>query len=157
MKMKLLAVLATGLFAFNLPGAAFADTFQGIPVNLEGSAQLLSSNLVLNDAGGQSGAAWAVNSISTTNSFYTIFSFDLQNQHLSISTMADGVAFVLQGKSNTALGGGGASIGAGGIDNVVGSAIQTWENKRLGLFQGDPSDLFSTKINPAPFDMGNAD
>ena len=169
MKMKLLAVLATGLFALNLPGAAYAASFSGNDVNLVGIATLPSDNvLLLNNAIGQSGAAWAVDPISTTNSFSTTFSFDLLNQNTMYYPdpptdpfeipMADGVAFVLQGTSNTALGGGGADIGAGGINKVVGSAIQTWSNNRLGLFQGDPGDLMSTVINSTLplFDMGDA-
>ena len=170
MRKKLFAGFAVGVFF--VTGAAYAVPFDGTEVNLEGSAQLTSGPLLLNNAEGQAGAAWAVNPIDTMNSFSTTFSFDLKNQHTfydsntslsyhynpNTSTsfelpMADGVAFVLQSTSNTALGNGGASIGAGGLTNVVGSAVQTWYNNRLGLFQGDPS-IMTNPINPAPFDMG---
>jgi hypothetical protein len=69
--------------------------------------------------------------------------------------MADGITLAFSA-SNTALGNGGASLGAGGISNIAGSAVQTWSNNRLGLFQGDPSDLTNTHINAAPFDLGAA-
>jgi hypothetical protein len=70
--------------------------------------------------------------------------------------MADGITLAFQSTSSTALGLGGASLGAGGISNIAGSAVQTWTNNRLGLFQGDPSDLTNTHINAAPFDLGAA-
>jgi hypothetical protein len=142
----------------NLVGYSFSDPTW--------NPYLSGSSLVLNKKIDQASAAWAVNSISTTSSFTTTFSFDLKNQHtLYYPTggapyelpMADGIAFVLQGNSNTALGGGGAGIGVDGL-NAVGSAIQTWDsgNNRLGLFQGNPSNLAGTPINAAPFYMGIA-
>jgi hypothetical protein len=156
------SALAVGLIA--QAEISMATSWNGNDINLVGTAQLVSGNLQLNNAVAQAGDAWAVSPISTTNSFSTTFSFDLKNQNTLyyptsgspfVLPMADGITFALQGTLNTALGGGGAGIGADGL-NAVGSAIQTWSNNRLGLFHGDPSDLTNTHINAAPFDMGAA-
>jgi len=157
---------------------SMADTWNGIDVNIDSYsasnlntfAKITASNyLQLTDGVDEAATAWAVNTVSTTSSFTTTFSFDLETPNpiiiyyppsgdpsFPLLSMADGIALAFQSTSNTALGNGGASLGAGGISNIVGSAVQTWTNNRLGLFQGDPSDLTNTPINAAPFDMGAA-
>jgi hypothetical protein len=128
-------------------------------------AQLVGSNLQLTNGYDQAAAAWAVTPVSTTSSFTTTFSFSLQDNGsiAAYGVQADGIALAFQKDGNAVLGTGGASLGAfgtgfatslPGITNVVGSAVQTWSNNRLGLFQGDPSDLTNTHINAAPFDLG---
>jgi len=160
---------------------SMATSWNGIDVNIVSYsasnsnpyAQISGSSLQLTDGTDEAAAAWAVTPVSTTTSFTTTFSFSL-NYAAPIpdwplpAPQADGIALAFQSTSNTALGIGGASLGAfgtgsgffTGISNVAGSAVQTWSNNRLGLFQGDPSivDLLDpnyTHINAAPFDLGD--
>ena len=168
-------VSVLSVFLIAQANISMATSWNGIDVNIVSYslsnpnpfAQIVGSSLRLTDGVDEAAAAWAVTPVSTTNSFTTTFSFSLVNPFVVytptppalpfVLPMADGIALAFQSASNTALGNGGASLGAGGISNIAGSAVQTWSNNRLGLFQGDPSDLINTHINPAPFDLGNAD
>lgn len=150
----------SGLMCAGFVAAAFtsvgahAATFSGIDVSLVGSATILpGGDLQLTPPGTyRSGAAWATDAISTTTSFATTFSFSLDAAGLS--TMADGIAFAIQGEGPASLGYNGGYIGFTGIDGnrVVGSVIQTYVNNRLGLaMNGDASSAV-----PAPANLGAA-
>jgi hypothetical protein len=151
----------------NIVSYSFSDSSQ--------FAKMDGTSLQLTNGVDQAAAAWAANPVSTMNSFTTTFSFSIVNPHLLYTPptggqsfelpMADGITLAFQKDGNAVLGVGGASLGAlgtgftsslPGITNVAGSAVQTWSNNRLGLFQGDPGDL-SNPILAAPFDMGAAD
>jgi hypothetical protein len=126
---------------------SMATLWNGIDVNLVGSATITGTSLQLTSDYGQAGAVWAVNPVSTTNSFTTTFNYILQTT--TYVPQADGIALVFQNTSNTALGDSGGNIGAD-IPNAVGSAVQTWSNNHLGFFQDSP---YNAKA--APFDLGN--
>lgn len=128
---------------------SMAASFDGIDVNLVGSQTAITGNGVeLTDGNyNEAGAVWAVNPVSTTNSFTTTFSFSLQ--YADNTPQADGIALVFQNISNNTVGDTGGYIGAD-IPNAVGSEVQTWTNSHLGFFtEGNP---YIAKA--APFDMG---
>ena len=169
----LAAALAAVLIA--QAGISMASiTFDGILVNEVGTASMDGANAQLTSGAGQAGAVWAVDPISTTSSFSETFSFSLTYAAplppyttSEITTQADGITLAFQSTSNTALGGGGASLGVGGIPNAAGSAIQTWSNNRVGFFGAgqDPAIIYPSTpgstladyIKPAPtgLDLGN--
>lgn len=124
--LTVVAVLGAGLLAgvllcpyaqaatplINYPNFANATELQ---LQLNGSSVLTGSALELTpaEANFQHGSAFSTTEISTTASFETTFELYIHNS--TTSQPADGVAFVLQPNSDTALGSAGSDMGYGGI------------------------------------------
>jgi chitosanase len=75
-------------------------------LSLAGSATQSGQALRLTPADHQAGAAWSTTTIDPTKSFTTTF-------HLSIASITDGMAFVIQSQGTKALGSSGGGIGYG--------------------------------------------
>ncbi len=142
-------ILTSFAALFICSGAASATTFNGNNVDLVGSAQMVGSDLQLNNTYWQAGAAWLNSPISTGSSFTATYSFSLDNT--TGGAMADGVAFVMQGNGTNALGQVGGNIGYTGL-NGVGSVTQTWSNNTAGL--NTNGNAYNTQA--APTNLGNA-
>jgi hypothetical protein len=129
--------LAAALLGFANTGQAI--DFSGIDVELVGSANILENGDLQLTApeGDLAGAAWGTTAWSTTENFYSTFTFSLQRA--DFDPMADGITFALQATSTSMIGGGGAGIGYAGIDGVA-VVFMTWDNNRIGIIDGaDPS------------------
>lgn len=159
---RILLVFTLLIQMFAITGLSRAETFGVTDVTLVGNAVILSNgNLQLTSAWDQAGAAWATTAISTSNSFTTTFNFLLNfappsTDYPSITEQADGITLAFQSaENNIVIGGGGASLGVGGIANASGSAIQTWSNNKVGFF-GPGVDPAALTINSfSDFDLGN--
>jgi Legume lectin domain/PEP-CTERM motif len=139
-------VLATAS-AVNATTLKFTDFSDLSDLTLNGSAETINNGggvffngqnvLRLTNDLGQSGNAFVSDPISLTNdrSFSTAFSFQITDpQGISDNDGqgADGIAFVLQTLSNT-VGGGGGSIGYGGISPSIGIEFDTYNNTAGGI------------------------
>lgn len=150
--------LAVAALAFSA-SLAQAATFSGRDMQLVGSASVLAGGDLQLTPGATdlAGAAWMTTALSTTEDFSANFSFTIAaSQDI---TIADGIAFVLQGGGTGALGNGGGGIGFEGLD-AVGSVIHTFGNNHVGLNAfGDPFSAPAAPIDPAtaaPVDLGGA-
>lgn len=144
------AAVASTLLGFATFG--HAESFSGIEVELVGSASILENGDLLLTApvGDLAGAAWSTTAWSTTESFYSTFTFSLQKS--DFDPMADGITFALQAAGTNVIGGGGAGIGYEGIDGVA-VVFMTWDNNRIGIVDGnDPR-----AAGVAPSALGNFD
>jgi hypothetical protein len=110
-----IATLIGMTVASALPTLAHAGNFNGLDLNLVGSAVLPSSGpnagtlLLTPSASGGVGAAWLVTPVSTASDFSTTFSFNLSN--VGGIGNADGVALVFHNSGTAALGNGGGFLG----------------------------------------------
>jgi hypothetical protein len=78
-------------------------------LTLNGSATTAGSLLRLTDGGGEASSAFTTSRVGVTN-FTTTFTFQM---HGGTNPMADGMTFILQAASPTALGGSGGGLGYG--------------------------------------------
>ncbi len=129
------ATLASALLGFATAGHAI--TFSGIDVELVGDASIVDGDIQLTPpVDGRAGAAWATTAWSTTENFYSTFTFSLQMT--DFDPQADGITFALQSAGTSTVGVGGAGIGYEGIDGIA-FVFMTWDNNRIGIVDGtDP-------------------
>ena len=129
------AALASALLGFATAGHAI--TFSGIDVELVGDASIVDGDLQLTPpVDGRSGAAWATTAWSTTENFYSTFTFSLQMT--DFDPQADGITFALQATGSGTSGAGGSGVGYEGIDGIA-FVFMTWDNNKIGIVDGtDP-------------------
>lgn len=120
--------------------AAFAQVIQFndfssvADLNLVGTSQQVGSALRLtSEEVNQAGAAWYKAPVSVANGFSSTFSFRLSGSVNGLS--ADGITFVVQSSSPTALGAAGGNLGYAGIENSVAVEFDNWQNTQFD----DPS------------------
>jgi hypothetical protein len=129
---KLLTIAACSATLFAAQASAATVAIFGNSMNLQGSATVVGTDLQMNLNGGEVSSAWLVNPISSAGNFSASFRYSLART--TFDPQADGIAFVLQGIGNTAIGTGGGGIGYLNLGGAaVGSVIHTWDNNRLGL------------------------
>jgi len=122
-----------------LLAAAFLAARPAGALTLNGSASQSGGVLRLTPAAeGQAGSAWSDSKQPVQGGFTTSFTFritDLGGVE-GLPPGADGLAFVVQNSSGSALGGGGGGIGYDGIPNSLAVEFDTWQN----FEHGDPND-----------------
>jgi hypothetical protein len=125
--------LAAILIAECLPGAQAQEILlNGAAVAEDGRLRLTAS------ARNQRGAAWLDTKQLVRSGFATRFRFRISNPggpgaRDSTGAMgADGVAFVIQNASRSALGNSGAGMGYDGIRNCLAIEFDTWKNDDVG-------------------------
>lgn len=166
-KLKRLVALAATAALCASPGIAAAATFDGLDLNLTGSAQIPTTgsdagNVLLTPSSiGAVGAAWLTVPVSTGSAFSTTFSVNLTN--VSGVGNADGVALVFQNVGTGALGSAGGNLGIDLPNNTtaggaVAAELQTFWNT-YGIVQNTDSngDAF-TNSQPVsgPIDLSTA-
>ena len=118
----------------------FADFNSTAGLNLQGSAAKSGNALRLNPSqSAQVGSAWFATQQAVADGFTTTFQFQI-TQLGGITdddgnTGADGLAFVIQNQSSTALGSNAAGMGYRDITNSVAVEFDTFRNS----VQGDPN------------------
>jgi hypothetical protein len=103
-------------------------------VTVTGTAGPLAGPTVLQltDSGnGEAGSSYTIQKIDARR-FFTTFTF----QFLPGSPPADGMAFVLQNSSTTALGGGGGGLGYSGVPNSVAVVFRAYDHSQTGIGTG---------------------
>lgn len=150
------AVAAVVAAAFALPASAAVIDLSTL--NRAGSAQYvdgalqLTQNTNVHNASGVAGAGWLAQSISTTQSFSTSFSFSLKGD--SSGKMADGIALAFQNIGNNITGVGGGDVGywnlGGQGASAVGSVILSWDRNDYGL----STNGVVQGLKDAPFSLG---
>lgn len=150
------AVAAVVAAAFALPASAAVIDLSTL--NRAGSAQYvdgalqLTQNTNVHNASGVAGAGWLAQSISTTQSFSTSFSFSLKGD--SSGKMADGIALAFQNIGNNITGVGGGDVGywnlGGKGASAVGSVILSWDRNDYGL----STNGVVQGLKDAPFSLG---
>ncbi|MYM31984.1 PEP-CTERM sorting domain-containing protein [Duganella sp. CY15W] len=147
---SMLAVSAVVAAAFTVPASAAVIDLSTL--NLAGSAALVGNQLQLTNTTSQSGAGWVKNSISTSQSFSTSFSFSLLGN--DSGKMADGIALAFQNAGNNVTGNGGGDVGywniGGSGSSAVGSVIRSWHNNDYGLSTNGVVQGLKT----GPFNLG---
>ena len=119
--------------------AGFANAAATLQTN--GSAAVNASALMLTSGlNGQAGSAFTKSKVDVTK-FSTAFTFRITNPTHS----ADGLAFVLQNQSPTAVGGSGGAMGYAGIKPSVAVKFDTANNASEGE---DSTGLFTGGANP---------
>lgn len=115
---------------------AFSDFSSIQSLNLINNATQINNKIRLTAADtSQSGAIWYTNKQFIEQGFETIFQFQFTNQGPSVYG-ADGITFILQNLSDTAIGGGGGGIGYEGLPNSIAIEFDTYNN----ALDGDPND-----------------
>jgi hypothetical protein len=109
------------------PAANFAGFAGETGLTLNGSTKLNGSKLELTDGVNNEAASAFTSNLVNVDSFSTHFSFQLTNPN------ADGVAFVIQGAGNTALGALGGGLGYQGIGNSVAVKFDLYNNAGEGI------------------------
>jgi hypothetical protein len=123
-----------------LTGSGFgAGAPYGPGLQLNGSAKMNGAVLQLTDGGGNEAASAFTKTRLDVAKFTTRFSFQLVNPN------ADGIAFVLQGMSATALGALGGGLGYAGITNSVAIKFDLYNNNGEGT---NSTGLFVNGANP---------
>ncbi|MGI8783778.1 MAG: Ig-like domain repeat protein [Acidobacteriota bacterium] len=116
------------------PSPTFANFSSTAGLSLVGTAAPSGNVLRLTSAlTDQVGAAWYSTKQNVTNGFETTFQFQITDpggleNGLNPKGGAEGIAFVIQNNSTQALGGGGGSLGYGGIANSLAVEFDTWNN-----------------------------
>lgn len=120
----LATAMSAGAAAFGQCGAVFqyADFNDTSGLSLVGRTEAVDNVLRLTQSGlDGAGAAWFTTTQAAVNAgFVTTFQFSIN------SGTADGFAFVLQGDSDTAVGGGGSDMGFGGIPRSIAIEFDTF-------------------------------
>lgn len=131
--------------ALSFPGGFAGSTAQ---LQLNGSAALKGATLELTDGNGGEAASVFSRSAVPVQRFSTTFDFRLT------SAVADGMTFTIQLAGPTQLGGGGGSLGYGGIPASVAVKFDVWNNNGEGI---DSTGLFTGGASPTgaagSFDM----
>ncbi|MTV37153.1 PEP-CTERM sorting domain-containing protein [Duganella radicis] len=153
-----LAISAVVAAAFALPASAAVIDLSTL--NAVGSAQYVDGGLQLTQAtdvshpSGVAGAGWLTQSISTSQSFSTTFSFSLKGN--DSGKMADGIALAFQNIGNNVTGTGGGDVGYWNLGDqgaaAVGSVILTWHTNDYGL----STNGVVQGLKDAPFNLGAA-
>jgi hypothetical protein len=145
--MRLLPVIAAAVAAAVIAAPASAAVIDLSSLNAVGSAVYtngalqLTQNTNVSNPHGVAGAGWLTQSISTSQSFSTTFSFSLKGDVAtpghSVGKMADGISLAFQNISSSALGTGGGDVGywnlGGKGATAVGSVILSWDKNDYGL------------------------
>ena len=123
---QLILGMAMGILGVGSTQAAVIN-FGGIDMQTSGSASYDSTpdDLVLTPASNsQAGAVYSINrfALGPNDDFATEFSFNINQNG------ADGLAFVMQSASSSALGGDGNSLGLGGVAPSYAIALDTYDN-----------------------------
>ncbi|HEX5009330.1 MAG TPA: L-type lectin-domain containing protein [Planctomycetota bacterium] len=149
----MLRISLTLLLAATLTSAARADVeFVGFSgpagLNLIGDASVQAGELQLtSNSFLKKGGAWASAQQSVLHGFTTTFKFRITDP---VSCSADGLAFVIQNDSGTALGGLGSGLGYGAdadcgstsIQRAVAIEFDTWQSQSgTACYQGSPTPL----------------
>ncbi len=150
--------LASAVAMLGLSSAAKADAidFTGLNIQTNGSASALSATelQLTPNAPELAGSAFITDSFSSAINFTSTFTFSLTGPSI-YGDIADGITFIVQNDPNgaLALGGGGGTIGAEGIQNSVGVGFQSWDNDKGRIFIN--GDVFAGKSKP--FSLGDQD
>jgi hypothetical protein len=99
---------------------------------------------------GEVGSAFISTAFDSTNSFSTSFLVTLAGA--GFDPQADGITFLIQGENPGVLGGGGGGVGAEGLTNNVGVALQSWDNNHATIFRD--GGVFKGTLPPGNFDLG---
>ena len=148
----------------------FSTAVAGTNVNLNGSAALINGNTVLQltpAAQSQAGSAWFSTQQVVKGGFSTTFTFQIGGRSPDSIGDADGIAFVVQSVSATAVGPLGCGIGFGGsanctpgtgITNSLAVEFDTWSNDQTDLFSHNHVAIQSclTAANDTNVDPNNA-
>jgi lectin family protein len=119
------AVLLAVTLAASVSLTATAAAHVRSSLHTVGGATLQNGRLVLTEsAPGRVGAAWQVPAVKLPSTFKATFDFALSDPVGN----ADGYAFVIQGASADALGGGGGGLGYDGIPNSIAVEFDTYPN-----------------------------
>jgi hypothetical protein len=111
----------------------------GTAIAYNGPAAVSGSKLILTNGGGnEASSAWAT-SVVNVQKFTTVFTFQ------ETQAQADGMMFVIQGNSTTALGYSGGSLGFQSIPNSVGIKFDIYNNYGEG---GDCTGIFTNGAAP---------
>ena len=146
---KLSAPALLVALALAAAGPAQAEEMLKHQVHLVGSAEWVDNTVQLTPRGGGTGGIWGKQPVSLLESFRVVFTFYLRRSFTD--PQADGVAFVIQTQSASALGEGGGGLGLVGLPGV-GSVIQTYVNNHVGFtLDANPYDA-----KAAPADLGAA-
>jgi len=117
----------------------FPDFSSTSGLSLQGAASQVGSVLRVSGtsgANGDAGSAWSTTQQPVANGFSTTFRFQI-TQLTGINdddgnNGGDGLAFVIQNSSGTALGGDGGGMGYSGITNSVAVEFDTFRNANIG-------------------------
>ncbi len=137
--------------------AAQAAVVDFTTMQLNGSATASANDLNLGDGvGGQAFSAFLTTPIDTQSTFTSTFHFTLVGA--GFDPQADGISFMVQNDAAgaNALGVGGGSIGADGINNAVGIAFQSWDNNHASIFTSATS-VFGGTQPLGNFNLGDQD
>ncbi|HQR04654.1 MAG: PEPxxWA-CTERM sorting domain-containing protein [Proteobacteria bacterium] len=135
--MNRIALLAS-LAALAIGGQAQAQMVDFTTMTLNGSGWMptaTANDLTLNNGnGGEATSAFLPTAFNTTGGLAGSFDFTLLSN--GFNPQADGLALMFQNDpaGANALGGGGGTIGAGGIQNAVGIGFQSWYNEAASIF-----------------------
>lgn len=103
----------------------YADFSDVSALSLTGTAARSGSHLRLTDSSNsQWGSAWHTAKVNVASGFQTTFQYTISNPQ---DDGADGMAFVIQNTSTSALGTGGGGIGYAGIPNSIAVEIDTYQ------------------------------
>ncbi len=128
-------------------------SFPSVPAGLQlvGNAAVNFGRLQLGQsAGNQTAAAWFITPQLVEPGFETTFQFQI---HALSGGGADGLAFVIQNSSVTALGAGGGSLGFTGIPNCLAVEFDTWNN---GAPENDANHISVQSRGVQPNDANHA-
>ena len=125
---------------------SFSTGFAGAPLAIRGNAKLNGTALEINDGlAGEASAVWYGQPLSIAN-FISDFNFQMTP---ASTTSADGMAFVIQNSSITALGPSGGGLGyggtTGGIPNSVAVKFDLFSNSGEGP---DSTGLYTNGAAP---------
>lgn len=95
-------------------------------LTLNGNAEQQGRFLLVTPAGGGAGSVWYTNQVNVAQGFLTQFRFKIRR--LPNLCPGDGMAFVVQNSSPSALGTGGGWMGYGGISNSLAVEFDTHVN-----------------------------
>jgi Legume lectin domain len=112
----------------------YADFHDATGLQLNGSAHLADDRVILGSGQNSAGSVWSTNQIDPTRSFASSFT-------AQITKITDGIAFVIQSESPTALGSPGGGLGYGQRPGEPGPTItpslavelDTWDNSPDGF------------------------
>ena len=157
MKRSLLVTAAVALASYVVAPLALADTINLSTMTLEGTSQIISGgtlrltpNFDPDPAGPiPAGAAWTPSTVNVVNPFSADFKFQMSDPCLTgLPTCVsdnghggDGIAFLIQDSSPTAIGVGAGGMGFLGITDSVAVMLDTYQNISPNYY-GDPSNNY---------------
>ena len=131
----------------------FSPTMNPTTLNFAGNASVVNGNeLQLTPASGfQAGAGWSPTQQAVAEGFSTSFIFQLSGGNGN----CDGIAFVIQNSSSTALGGAGGEKGYYGIPNGLAVQMECYGNNYISIQSTSSSNsLGATSSLPSTMDDG---